>query len=140
MAGDHGDYFGAGSRRWAGRVTAAAVFSHTTAKPQISQVDRVAPYQANALTELSIVCSLSSVGWSPTRTLHPFWGNFRVGGDLHATREDVQNDLPKCLGEWVGDLHSLKSIPLDAFARWWLLEDDLETCFGNLSFENRRRF
>src|ERR1700722_15302430 len=37
-------------------------------------------------------------------------------------------------------LHSLKSIPLDAFARWWLLEDDPETSFGNLSFENRRRF
>jgi hypothetical protein len=51
--------------------------------------------------------------------------------------------LFRALGSFMIDsaiLHSLKSIPLDAFARWWLLEDDPETSFGNLSFENRRRF
>ena len=28
-----------------------------------------------------------AVGWSPTRTLHPFWGNFRVGGDSPGTMD-----------------------------------------------------
>ena len=45
-------------------------------------------------------------GLSPTRTLTR---NFRVGGDLPATREDVQNDLPKCLDEWVGGLPLIKA-------------------------------
>jgi hypothetical protein len=36
--------------------------------------------------------------------LTPFWGNFLVGGNPPATREDVQNDLRKCLDEWFGDL------------------------------------
>ena len=34
---------------------------------------------------------------SPTRNLHPFWGNIRVAGDPPATYEDVRNDLRKCL-------------------------------------------
>jgi hypothetical protein len=38
----------------------------------------------------------------PDRTA--FFGDyFRVGGDPPATREGVQNDLQKCLDEWVGD-------------------------------------
>jgi hypothetical protein len=57
-----------------------------------------------ALTELGIVCSRVPVGLSPTRTLHRFWGNFRLGGDPPATREGVENDLQKCLDEWVGGL------------------------------------
>lgn len=28
---------------------------------------------------------------------------FRIGGNPPATREDVQNDLRKCLDEWFGD-------------------------------------
>lgn len=51
--------------------------------------------------------------------------------------------LFRALGRFMIDsaiLHSLKSIPRDAFARRGLLEDDPETSFGNLSFENRRRF
>jgi hypothetical protein len=34
--------------------------------------------------------------------MHPFWGDFRVGGYPPATREDVRNDLRKGLDEWVG--------------------------------------
>jgi hypothetical protein len=32
-------------------------------------------------------------GWSPIGTLHPFWGNFRVGGDSTATLEDSNFSL-----------------------------------------------
>ncbi|MEA2543059.1 MAG: hypothetical protein QOH35_4425 [Acidobacteriaceae bacterium] len=35
--------------------------------------------------------------------MHPFWGDFRVGGYPPATREDVRNDLRKGLDEWVGE-------------------------------------
>jgi hypothetical protein len=31
-------------------------------------------------------------GWSPTRTLHPLWGNFRVGGH--------NGNLTPCLAHW----------------------------------------
>jgi hypothetical protein len=38
----------------------------------------------------------------------PFSGYVRVGGDPPATREDVQNDLRKCLDEWAGDFTSTR--------------------------------
>jgi hypothetical protein len=61
--------------------------------------------QANARFQPCIGSVFGALGvLSPTRTLHRFWGNFRVGGDPPATRENVQNDLRKCLDEWVGDL------------------------------------
>jgi hypothetical protein len=39
------------------------------------------------------------VGWSPTRTLHPFWGNFRVGGDSPETPECLVPELDLILGD-----------------------------------------
>jgi hypothetical protein len=38
------------------------------------------------------VISRDRVGWSPTRTLHPFWVTTRVGGDPPATRKDVEEE------------------------------------------------
>jgi len=56
------------------------------------------------------------VGSSPTRhspTRQLMNGNVRVGvrvgGDPPATREDVQNDLRKCLGERIGNLSLAES-------------------------------
>jgi len=36
---------------------------------------------------------------SPTRTLHPFWGNFRVGGDSPETSKFVALALDSSLGD-----------------------------------------
>ena len=40
---------------------------------------------------------IALVGLSPTRTLHPFRGNFRVGGNPFGTREVVVRTLDSCL-------------------------------------------
>jgi ribosomal-protein-alanine N-acetyltransferase len=53
------------------------------------KTNRATGSKVNDLDRLSLI-----------RTLHPFWSNFRVGGDPPATCEDVRNDLRKCLDEW----------------------------------------
>ena len=45
-------------------------------------------------------------GLSPTRTLHPIWGNFRVGGDSPGTRKPKRLQTPN---EPIGDLARIES-------------------------------
>ena len=64
-------------------------------------------YEANALTELGIVCSLSSGRIVPIRTLHRFWRNFLVDGDPTGTATLGVSPfglVEECIG---GDLASI---------------------------------
>jgi hypothetical protein len=60
--------------------------------------------QAKSLTEMPMRRLFPGSGTvSPNIPLLQNGAYFRIGGDPLATREDVQNDLRKCLDEWFGD-------------------------------------
>jgi hypothetical protein len=61
------------------------------------------PQRTSASSELFLDSIQSSGRMVAQPSATQIWGYFWVGGDPPATREDVQNDLRKCLDEWFGD-------------------------------------
>jgi hypothetical protein len=53
-----------------------------------------------------------SLGWWPTRTLHPFWGNFRIGGYSPGNPEAWKpgNFLKEISSQGIGDANGLKAL------------------------------